>query len=324
MNDNAAKQTRPYGNGGFTLIELLVVIAIIALLAAILFPVFARAREKSRQASCASNMKQLGLGIIQYCQDYDEHYPGVDGTGISDPIHVGNMGLGVGWAGDIYPYVKSTALFACPDDASKLSAGRIMCSYGFNTDISLTPNNGSPYAWGSNNMGAQASVAKMAAPAMTVMLFELEVGPNDYYRGILLPDETQTAGIGWSIAGTGTNTTYGPAMSGLIYGAGNPAGQYQTGAPYGEALNVGSYPGVFGNNVGDFQPGRHTDGANWLLADGHVKYLIAGNVSGGLSAVTSTDYQGQNAGNGSTPRAAGTSGTFTAGGGSVAATFSTT
>ena len=61
---------------GFTLIELLVVIAIIAILAAILFPVFAKAREKARQSSCASNLKQLGLGIMQYTQDYDETYPG--------------------------------------------------------------------------------------------------------------------------------------------------------------------------------------------------------------------------------------------------------
>ncbi|MBZ0172326.1 MAG: DUF1559 domain-containing protein, partial [Phycisphaerales bacterium] len=59
----------------FTLIELLVVIAIIAILAAILFPVFARAREKARQSSCASNLKQLALGLMQYAQDYDETYP---------------------------------------------------------------------------------------------------------------------------------------------------------------------------------------------------------------------------------------------------------
>src|SRR5690606_29481911 len=69
------RRTAPYRITGFTLIELLVVIAIIAILASILFPVFARARENARRASCLSNLKQIGLGIIQYTQDYDERYP---------------------------------------------------------------------------------------------------------------------------------------------------------------------------------------------------------------------------------------------------------
>ena len=95
---------------GFTLIELLVVIAIIAILAAILFPVFARARENARRSSCQSNLKQIALGIKQYTQDYDEKFPGVilnsEASGASP----------VGWADAIQPYIKSTQLYQCPSD----------------------------------------------------------------------------------------------------------------------------------------------------------------------------------------------------------------
>lgn len=89
----------------FTLIELLVVIAIIALLAAILFPVFGRARENARRASCQSNQKQIGLGLLQYVQDYDEKLPSV--------FMVYSWG-NVGWPSLIYPYTRSTQVFRCP------------------------------------------------------------------------------------------------------------------------------------------------------------------------------------------------------------------
>lgn len=95
---------------GFTLIELLVVIAIIAILAAILFPVFARAREKARQSSCSSNVKQLQLGVLMYAQDYDELLP-------SEQYNLGGGGNAAGdatWRGAIFPYVKNTQLFICP------------------------------------------------------------------------------------------------------------------------------------------------------------------------------------------------------------------
>jgi prepilin-type N-terminal cleavage/methylation domain-containing protein/prepilin-type processing-associated H-X9-DG protein len=92
---------------GFTLIELLVVIAIIAILAAILFPVFAQVREKARQSSCTSNLKQLGLALFQYTQDYDENYPqaAYDNWGNSWPVLVS-------------PYVKTYAVYRCPDDSA--------------------------------------------------------------------------------------------------------------------------------------------------------------------------------------------------------------
>ena len=96
---------------GFTLIELLVVIAIIAILAAILFPVFARARENARRSSCQSNLKQIGLGILQYTQDYDEMLP--PGRNTTTPF------TNAPWHVLVQPYVKSYQLFRCPSNTSK-------------------------------------------------------------------------------------------------------------------------------------------------------------------------------------------------------------
>ena len=104
---------------GFTLIELLVVIAIIAILAAILFPVFAKAREKARQPSCLSNEKQFLLGVMQYKQDFDEHWPAQNNTptnGASEAIGVTPFTV-IDMAA---PYMKNTQIWMCPD-ASTLS-----------------------------------------------------------------------------------------------------------------------------------------------------------------------------------------------------------
>ncbi len=94
----------------FTLIELLVVIAIIAILAAILFPVFARARENARRSSCQSNLKQIALGAFQYLQDYDERFPNQHTTGATSATPP------VGWGDTIQPYLKSLQLYQCPSD----------------------------------------------------------------------------------------------------------------------------------------------------------------------------------------------------------------
>lgn len=99
----------------FTLIELLVVIAIIAILAAILFPVFARARENARRSSCQSNLKQIALGLTQYTQDYDERFPPTnDATNGAGANSSASWGL---WMLHVDPYVKSTQIYRCPSTA---------------------------------------------------------------------------------------------------------------------------------------------------------------------------------------------------------------
>src|ERR1035438_9360122 len=125
---------------GFTLIELLVVIAIIAILAAILFPVFAKAREKARTSACSNNAKQIGVAFLQYVQDFDEKYPPYDTDTVSGRY---------GWVMLIQPYIKSTQVFVCPSDTAPANQaasggwltapGNIRTSYIYNWMIGPTP-----------------------------------------------------------------------------------------------------------------------------------------------------------------------------------------
>ena len=123
---------------GFTLIELLVVIAIIAILAAILFPVFARAREKARQSACLSNLKQMGLALMQYVQDYDGTYPNAVIAGCHyDAAYPSEDGIMRPWERNIsgypvvlMPYVKNRQIFFCPSDGTHASTDpNAMISY---------------------------------------------------------------------------------------------------------------------------------------------------------------------------------------------------
>ena len=236
---------------GFTLIELLVVIAIIAILAAILFPVFAKAREKARQISCASNERQLGLAILQYVQDNDETLTplrGPAGTAAADnPSYQG-------WAGPIYPYVKSVAVYQCPDDPTV-------------PKTTVTPTQ-YPVSYFFNKNAIAVTLAQFNAPASTVLLAEEQGALCD----VTNVNEDYSP-VGYAV-GAPTTTGYS-GINGSVTG----------GAKYA----TGVFPGRGFNTIAGIT--AHTSGSNYLAADGHVKYLPPARLSSGSSAASDNNQQ---------------------------------
>ncbi len=208
----------------FTLIELLVVIAIIAIIVAILFPVFQKVRENARRTACLSNMKQIGLAFIQYTQDTDERMP--NGSGFSD-VSNGFRGDGSGWASQLYPDIKSTGVFHCPDDGTFAVSTQMPVSYGYNLNA------------------AGATGSQFQAPANTVLLSEVAGDTSDVTK-----------------LGNGA-------------GSGDSTGDNESCAGNGNDLTRGGYY--------TSANGLHAGGSDFLLSDGHAKWLRGSSVSAGAT-----------------------------------------
>lgn len=307
---------------GFTLIELLVVIAIIAILAAILFPVFAKAREKARQASCASNLKQLSLAVLQYCQDNDEMFPathvqpnyGGSGGPFTTPLPAGapsyasgaDWVAGQGWAGEIHTYVKSTGVYKCPDDptTSVVVNGetKVPISYAYNYNLPdayiMTWWTG---GWGSGIFAKQGTIEGLNQPTQTVLFCEVQGAVADPTN----PNESDSpASDGVFILPEPTSNPNAIQMATGYLGG---RGDYMA-----TGKSLGGNPGYGNTATGNYvsPTGIHTDGSNYAMADGHVKWLRGDQVSSGVSVNyaggnwTATEDQQPNGTDG--PNAAGT------------------
>ena len=259
---------------GFTLIELLVVIAIIAILAAILFPVFQKVRENARRSSCQSNEKQLALGVIQYQQDADEAFPVQP-----EPDGTNNYGFQMTWITAVQPYIKSYDVFKCPDDSHTAAPGTgPVVSYVANGVVGYDWKSGkgwtldgvinAGYNWfsGSNGPGGADNhvtprkLSELNFPASTIMLTER------YETGA----ETAT---------NAHNGAFSPYWSVVTGADGNELGH---GVPGQAAANACGPPDAGTKLV---IAHSHNDRTNFAFTDGHVKTLLP------LSTVNMTPNQ---------------------------------
>jgi prepilin-type N-terminal cleavage/methylation domain-containing protein/prepilin-type processing-associated H-X9-DG protein len=239
---------------GFTLIELLVVIAIIALLAAILFPVFARARENARKSSCANNLKQLAVGVAQYTQDFDESFPWAWGSG---------GGGNTCWWQINFPNKKITQVYTSPSDSNRTPGGnsfttsppvlgmvdgRFHISYGVNFPV---------FGNGSYGSTAAFNMADLAKPSGTVLF--ADTGMVAQLTAPYLTGSVGSKGASWLLVDP---TCYNSSTSKPC----NDGGAVTTPTATGGPRNSGD------TNWAGPNP-RHLDTVNVAFTDGHVKAM---------------------------------------------------
>lgn len=239
---------------GFTLIELLVVIAIIAILAAILFPVFAQARAKARSATCISNLKQLTLGFVMYSQDYDESFPQWKWdqsyrSGSVNPNDATSL-----WCNAIFPYVKNNGVYKCPEDARNLTANSFFGGWFDMATVIGFPDSvkNSPISYGANEPVTYnfPNIASMAQPASSFIIADM-INPLSGWEGwdSYNPDNPNAPQNKYRIRRIAYSKNF-PNWS-------NTSWQ----GPFDPAWDAGA---------------RHNMGNNIGFADGHVKWYPTG------------------------------------------------